>query len=477
MVLAAVLGSIALGRRSFWLDESVSVTIARLNWPSFLHAIHTSEGNMSLYHLILFGWTRFAGDSELAVRSFSVLAGIASVGTVYLLAKRLAGARVAALASLLLAVNPLFVRYAQEARGYELSLFLVILASYLFVRGLERPSWAIWIAYALAAGLSAYAHVFALLVPASHAIALLFRRERRLLPWRKLLTAAGLFTLSLMPLVYLLTASSQSSAVGWVGGSNALGRLFIEIHDRPPLAVAILVLGIASTFFGYRLIVRRLEPRLHALTAWRWEFVLSWLLLPPALVAVVAIVYEPLFLARYFIVCLPAAVLILALVLNRLRESSERLAAVTTAALVLVSLLPVARWYRSGETENWRGATESVVAATHPGDGIIFVAPFVRVPFALYLNEKGLSDRAPAPIDPKGAWETRATVYGEHVPNTTASLEQSALAHPRIWLVLSHTSATSSDYRAVLAALAASGYRQQRFESFTGIDIALYARS
>jgi mannosyltransferase len=375
----------------------------------------------------------------------------------------------------LLAANPLFVRYAQEARGYELSLLLVIVASYLFVRGLEQPSWATWIAYALVASLSAYAHVFALLVPASHAVSLLFREQRRALPWRKLLSSAGLFVLSLAPLAYLLTASSQSSAVGWVGNSNAPGRLFIGIHDRPPIAVATFALGIATPAFAYWLLSRRLGPQLHTLTAWRWGFVLSWLLVPPALVAAVAIVYEPLFLARYFIVCLPAAVLLLALTLERVGR--RRLVATTTFSLVLLSLLPVVRWYMSGEAENWRGATMSVTAAARPHDGVLFFASFTRVPFALYIAEKGLSDRAPTPIDPTGDWNTRTTVYGEYIPISTGYLMRSTLAHPRIWLVLSHESPSSSDYQTALVALAASGYRRRQLESFAGIEIALYARS
>ena len=372
------------------------------------------------------------------------------------------------LASLLLAVNPLFVRYAQEARGYELSLLLVTLASYLFVRGLERPSWKIWIAYALVVGLSGYAHVFALLVPVGHASSLVFR-ERRELPWRQLVCSAGIVVLSVGPLAFLLSSSSQSSAVGWVGGNNALGRVFLRIHDRPPVAVAVLTLGITTLALGYWLLTRRFGPRLRTPAAWRWGFVLSWLLVPPLIVAVVAIIYEPLFLARYFIICLPAAVLLLASIVERI--PSRRLATAALVALVLISLAPVIRWYQSGEAENWRGATASVVAAARPGDGIVFVATFARVPFALYINQEALGDRAPTPIDPAGDWGTRTSVYGKSLPISVSGFERGASDHPRIWVVLSHGS--TDDYEAALTALKRAGYRQRQLETFTGLQTVL----
>ena len=88
-----------------------------LNTKSCRLAVTGKTSGLSLYHLLLFGWVRVAGSSEIAVRSFSAVAGIASVAVLFLLARRLAGVRVALWAGLLMAVNPLYVRYAQEARA------------------------------------------------------------------------------------------------------------------------------------------------------------------------------------------------------------------------------------------------------------------------------------------------------------------------------------------------------------------------
>ena len=71
-------------------------------------------------------------------------------------------------ATALLVVSPTFVAVSQEARSYALTLFLVALASFLFVRGIQRSSPGVWIAYVAAGGLSVYSHFFAGLVLVAH---------------------------------------------------------------------------------------------------------------------------------------------------------------------------------------------------------------------------------------------------------------------------------------------------------------------
>ncbi|MGZ4400537.1 MAG: glycosyltransferase family 39 protein [Gaiellaceae bacterium] len=474
MALAAVLGLIALGRRSFWLDESVSVTIARLHWSSFTDIVRTREGNMSVYHLLLFGLTRLLGDSELAARSLSVLAAVAAVGSLYLLARRLAGAKAGLLAAGLLAVNPMLVHYAQEARGYALCLLLVTLSSCLFARGLERPTWTVWIVYALVSGLAVYAHFFALLVPAGHATSLLFA-PRRSAPWQRISAAVAVFGLSLSLLVYLL-ASNQSSGIEWAAG-NAPGRLFSRIEARPALAAALFVLGVLLLLLLYWLLRRVLGSRLRSTASWRWAFALCWLLVPPALVVALALVYRPLFVVRYFIVCLPAVVLLLGLALSRIRARSLVIGA--AGLVVLVSLALDARWYRSGQSESWRDATQYVVDEAHPGDGVLFYAPYVRIPFALYLGRAGSSRPLPAPVYPAKPWGVSEIQFDRYVPVTATLVAERAVRSKRVWLVLSHAGLygrADPGYEAARRGLLEAGFHPLRARRLPGIGVLLFGR-
>ena len=471
-VLAAILAFAAIGTRSFWLDESVSVTMAKLDWGSLVHELRVREGNMSLYHLLLFGWIRL-GDSELFVRSLSALAAVATVPLGYLLTRRLAGTRAALLAGLLLAVNPMVVRYAQEARGYALCLLLVTAGSYLFVLALDRPTWPLWLGYAAVVALAGYAHDFALLIPPAHAVSLAFLR-RDLVPWRKVAGAACTLVLLLVPLLYLL-ASNDSSGIEWATG-NAPGRIFTRIHDHRPVAAAVLVAGLVATVLAWLGLRRFGVTPLNNRRSWRWAFLLSWLITPLAAVAVLAVVYRPLFVVRYFIICLPAVVILAALVVAQLLHG--RIAAAAASALVAISLLGVLRWYANGESENWRHATSYVVQKTRRGDGVLFYAPYVRIPFTLYARLDHRGHRLPPPVYPSAGWRADAMRFNSYIPVTADAVRSRAAHFERIWLVVSHANlygGTDPGYDAVRAGLAEAGFRRAAVVHFAGIDVLRYA--
>ena len=124
LVLGAVLGSLFLGTHSLFLDESVSSTLATAPWHDFATTVTHREANMALYYLLLRGWVVF-GHGEVALRSLSVIIAVGALWVVIMLARSLFGRRVALLAGLLLAVDPLYVQFAQDVRGYSLALLLV----------------------------------------------------------------------------------------------------------------------------------------------------------------------------------------------------------------------------------------------------------------------------------------------------------------------------------------------------------------
>jgi uncharacterized membrane protein len=180
IALGAALRLISLGAKSFWLDEIASVVIARMPGNSFWHWLWTEEGNMALYYVMLRPWLDIH-LGEGTVRLLSVLPGIASVAMMYLLGARLFGRNLGLLAALLLALSTCSVVYSQEARGYSWLLLGVIVSTYLFVQLIERPTYAMACAYALAAGVTFYFHYFGLLVPLAHVVSLMALPKGRML--------------------------------------------------------------------------------------------------------------------------------------------------------------------------------------------------------------------------------------------------------------------------------------------------------
>ena len=88
--LGVVLRLIALGYKSFWIDEIASVAIARRASPVFWHFLWHDEGNMAAYYVLLRPWLHF-GYGEGMVRLLSVIPGVLSIPLMYVLGRRLFG--------------------------------------------------------------------------------------------------------------------------------------------------------------------------------------------------------------------------------------------------------------------------------------------------------------------------------------------------------------------------------------------------
>ena len=102
-----------LGAKNLWLDEMWSVVIARMPLHSVLWSARTQDPNAALYNICLHFWMWF-GQSEAAIRAFSLVCGVALIPAVYLLGKQLFHRSVGLLASGLTAVNLFHIQYSQK---------------------------------------------------------------------------------------------------------------------------------------------------------------------------------------------------------------------------------------------------------------------------------------------------------------------------------------------------------------------------
>jgi uncharacterized membrane protein len=195
--IAAALALLRIDSKSYWLDEAASVHIADLHLS--LRSVALADGgNFALYYVLLHGWLRL-GTSDAFVRFLSVIPAVLAVAAVFALGRRLWGVRAGAIAAGILAINPFFITYAQEARGYSLLLLASIVATLFFVRSIEDPeSWFNPVAYVVTSVLLVYTHLFGIFVLAAHAVALPYLR--RAVPWRAVVPAAAAIVVLLLPL-------------------------------------------------------------------------------------------------------------------------------------------------------------------------------------------------------------------------------------------------------------------------------------
>ncbi len=134
-------------------------------------ALQQSPEHAPLYFLLLRLWTQIWGSSVTAIRSFSVVCSLLLVASGYWLSRTLFASIQAAsgqadgsqtpiwvsgIMAASMAISPLLIAYAQEARPYSLWLLTLTLSGITLLRALRTNRIADWAFYALALGASLY---------------------------------------------------------------------------------------------------------------------------------------------------------------------------------------------------------------------------------------------------------------------------------------------------------------------------------
>ncbi len=128
LLIAAALRLHDLDGDAFWKNELFSMVWQRQSVDFLLGEGMRVETNPPLHFLILKAWTALFGTSEFAARMPSVLASVAAVGLAMRLGRELAGPAIGLLGGTLLAVTPVQIVFAHEARAYALLPMFALLA-------------------------------------------------------------------------------------------------------------------------------------------------------------------------------------------------------------------------------------------------------------------------------------------------------------------------------------------------------------
>ncbi len=236
-LLAAALRLSTLDLQSFWYDEAftpVHVLHASL-WATLRSVSHT-ENTPPLWYVLAWADSRVLGTGEVALRLPSALAGIATVPVAWAIGRELAGRRAALVCAALVAVNPLFVWYSQEARAYGLFVLMGALAMLCFLRAWREPTPRRMALFALSGALALATHYFAVFLLIPMALWLLWdpRTRRPALP---AIAALAIVGAALLPLI----SAQGGHGTQWIGRwplserLQAIPQYFLTGYSGSPL--------------------------------------------------------------------------------------------------------------------------------------------------------------------------------------------------------------------------------------------------
>jgi mannosyltransferase len=365
---AALLRFWGLGVKQLWLDEIIQAIHAR---PGSLREILTGvardRGGAPLDYLVQHLFLTFLpAPLEVAARVHAALFGVAAVAMVYFVCRKLlADDSVSLMAALLFAFYPFHHHYSQEGRPYSLFLLLTLCLYFLFLRLLEKQTFALWVTFTAVAAAGLYTHPYAALVLFSQFLILAIGQLLNPEPWRLASRRAAFFLLSttLAAVAFLpWLAYSFDNAKGDAAERIDVGlllRLMKELADGSyPLAVALIA------FAGAGLLCLMRTRRTFAAVA-----LLVWVAAPIPVIVPLLIWREYFFAARQLIFVTPAMIIAAAVGVDALRRKAARRWFIPEAALLVLCFAIIALHYPD-RRDDLRGAARLLEGIARPGDEI-----------------------------------------------------------------------------------------------------------
>ncbi len=390
LVLAAFAWRVqGLSNQSLWRDEVDAVYFALRNLLETLGMFKRVADNGALYFLTLRPWFYLVGASAFALRYPSALAGTLSVPLLWQVARQLVRGeewrvrnrleatrsgeeteaevvpntalqfrtprpegtrsfRIPFLAAVFLAFNPYQLWYGQEGKMYAVITALTLLATWFWLKGIDRGGWRPWLAYLVTVSIAMYTHLLMILLIPLHCLWFLLAWPQSWRHWRGYGLALAGLTLPYLPMVWwqwdMLTTSEHKTGFSFMPLTEMLHLLLLS-HSRGFLPsddllrlTPLFFLGLAGVALGVSEIGETQAEDHTTLAAWRrFALVLTWLVVPILSIYFVSL-RQPIFTERYIIWIAPAIMLLLALGVQAVLSNAGALARPLAALLVVYVL-------------------------------------------------------------------------------------------------------------------------------------------
>ncbi|WP_193767671.1 glycosyltransferase family 39 protein [Halorientalis pallida] len=471
VLLGAALRLYGLGVESIWVDEAITLRFVRNHGPlELLWVIPSKQPHLPPYYVFLDVWVALVGTSATAVRFPSAVFGILSLPVLYLLGRDLFDRPTGLVATLVFAVAPFQLYYAQETRMYSLWTVLTLCSFLAFLWLRRRPTRRLAAGYVVATLSTAAVHPFGLFVVVTQGLVLLVDNllagdgieigELTALERAQAACWALLAPILVVGVLKLESAVAGFNFISPPGPGRVAGTVveyFTTASGTAALAVAALVavgvaLALRSRPFGR-------ERRL----------LIVWALVPVLGLVAVSYLVTPLFWERYTITATPAWVLLAARGFTSLGRGGlglgleRRHLGYALAGLLVVGILPATVHYHTTDgKEQWDEAVPDLEAAAESDDLVLVIDRAGLSAFEYYRTR---SDLTVQPIH--AGWRANGSYV---TPNAT--VRNRTAGHDRVWLVLTHLWFLSGERQRMLD-VASDGRQVVRHREYESVEVYL----
>lgn len=463
MGLGLILRLISLNQ-SLWLDEAIN-TFAVKNYSllDLITQYAKADFHPPGWFIILWFWGKLFGYSEIAVRLPSVIFGVITIYTTYLIGKKLVSKNVGLIAALLIGVNPLHIYYSQEARMYALATLAVSLNIFLLIKLVKRENFNLIFLIISNILVLASDYVAYLIFPSQLIPLLLLKRKEFLKKWLLALISAmalGIFWLPIflaqldvgsvaterLPAWKFIVGAFDPKAIPLTFVKFIIGR--INYPDQLIYALILLPVGILFLALLWRGIkfVKGMERNL----------ILSWIITPPLCATIISF-FIPIYSYFRLLFVLPAFIILASMGILSFKGGARDVFLMVVIIIQIFSA-SVYLFNPSYQRDNWKGVVHFLESVGKTP--VLFESSGTLPPFDYYARGR---------INASGALKDFPAKDTEDVANLENILQDSSEVYLIEYLV-----DIADPQRLVQKRLSELKYTQADIKNFNGVGFVYH---
>ena len=383
-VIYIILCSVSL-QQSVWFDESYGAYLTRFSF-SDIWGMTAADVHPPLYYFLLKIWSGIFGYTDFGMRLMSVFFGAVAIVFAWQWLKRKFGVRPAIMATLLMTLSPMLIRYGQEMRMYTMAAAIIFGATYVLQMAIDTEKRKYWIIYGVLMALGMWTHYFTAWVFVAHLGYLIFTYRKKIFQKNIILSYVTAVVLYIPWIPGFLAQVGEVQQGFWIGESTlatvsdyfAKTFLFRNGEEITGWLLVLLLTVIGCLIF----LALKLDKKAALL-----KFVAF---LPPVLLLLLSIPpFKPMFVDRYVMYSMIATSLVVGVGIVTIKFRRKVVPIVMSVAFVGVSLVGITNVYSyNGVNSNAKALFNWIAENSEAGEAIIANTEWLYYDLAFYGTEE-----------------------------------------------------------------------------------------
>lgn len=207
-------------QQSVWFDESYSAYLTRFSFGDIWN-LTAADVHPPLFYFFLKVWSMVFGGTDFGMRFMSVFFGAIAIIFAWQWVKRKFGFRPALVATALMALSPMLIRYGQEMRMYTMAAAIIFGSTYVLQLAIDLKKRKYWIIYGVLIALGMWTHYFTALIFLTHLAYLIYTYRKKIFQ-KNIIISYILATVLYLPWLPVFINQSATTEGGvWIGTPNA----------------------------------------------------------------------------------------------------------------------------------------------------------------------------------------------------------------------------------------------------------------